>query len=355
MRKYKVTILSMFRYAGIGLGIVCVGILAKCKAVGDKTQEAALEHVKKIEVLVSDTSLLSAVIDPGAEIEILADGFVWTEGPLWIDDQHMLLFSDVPANTIYSWTEDGGIKKYLQPSGFTGKGKPSQEPGSNGLALSPEGQLLLCQHGDRRIAKMEAPLDDPKPVFSTVTDAWSTNRYNSPNDLVVNSRGQIFFTDPPYGLPKQADDPSREISFQGVYRRDPDGRVIVIVSDLSRPNGLALSPDERTLYVSNSDPDHAVWMSYALDEHGNAVVHRLLYDATLDVPHKKGLPDGIKVNSKGIIFATGPGGVWIFTRYGNPLGRIDTGEATANCALNADESMLYMCADDYLMRVPLTK
>ena len=200
---------------------------------------------------------------------------------------------------------------------------------------------------------MEASLRDPKPVFITVADTWQSKRFNSPNDLVVNSKNQIFFTDPPYGLDLQAEDPKKEIDFQGVYRRDPDGRVHLIVNDLTRPNGVALSPDERTLYVANSDPEHAVWMAYTLDDHGNVIVHQKFYDATSLVSQMKGLPDGLKVNREGIIFATGPGGVWIFSSKGVALGRIETGEATANCALNTDESMLFMCADDYLMRVAL--
>lgn len=307
----------------------------------------------RIVVFPTDSNLLKTVIDPHAQIEVIGKGFIWSEGPLWIADQQMLLFTDVPANKVYSWTESGGVKEYLSPSGYTGTGTPSKEPGANGLALTPDGQLLLCQHGDRRIARMEAPLREPKPVYSTVVDTWQSYRFNSPNDLVVNSKGQIFFTDPPYGLDKQADDPAREIEHQGVYRRDPDGKLVLIVNDLSRPNGIALSPDEQTLYVANSDPQKAIWMAYALDERGNAIVHELFYDATSLVGSLKGLPDGLKVHRKGFVFATGPGGVWIFTKHGDPLGRIETGQANANCAFNSDQSILYICADDYLMRVRL--
>jgi gluconolactonase len=265
----------------------------------------------------------------------------------------MLLFTDVPENVVYAWTDTGGVREYLSPSGFTGTTTTSKEPGANGLALSPSSQLILCQHGDRRVARMEAPLHDPKPVFVSVADLWDGKRFHSQNDLVFNSRNQLFFTDPPYGLGQHADDPGREIDFMGVYRRDPDGSVHAIIRDLTRPNGIALSPDEKTLYVANSDPDRAIWMAYALDEHGNADAGRVFYDATSLVSSHKGLPDGLKVNRNGIIFATGPGGVWIFDPSGTPLGRIDTGEATANCAFNADQSELFMCADAYLMRVKL--
>ena len=355
---YQTEIYSFRRYTFVFTAAMSI-LLTTCmsnqkKVSGDPNKSpATTQNDRRVVVFPTDSSKLTGIIDFNAEVAILGSGFIWTEGPLWIGNQQMLLFTDVPANKVFSWTESEGVKEYLHPSGYTGTATPSKEPGANGLALSPEGQLLLCQHGDRRVARMEAPLHEPKPVFTTVIDSWQNKRFNSPNDLVVNSKGQIFFTDPPYGLDKQAEDPTREIDFQGVYRRDPDGRLVLIVNDLSRPNGVALSPDEKTLYVSNSDPDRAIWMAYALDEHGNAVVHELFYDATSLVPTHKGLPDGLKVNREGIVFATGPGGVWIFDRHGNPLGRIETGQATANCALNTDESVLYLCADDYLMRVRL--
>lgn len=335
---------------------IVLGVIACKTDAGSEAEdhEVAQADPRKIEILVSDTQRVAEIIRPDAEIETLASGYQWTEGPLWIGDQQLLLFSDVPANTIYSWTEVGGAKEYLRPSGYTGTEDRSGEPGSNGLALSHDGHyLLLCQHGDRRIARMESSLREPQPTFITIADTWDGKRFNSPNDLVVNSRGQIFFTDPPYGLERGADDPAREIDIQGVYRRDMDGTVHLITDALSRPNGIALSPDERTLYVSNSDPDLAMWMAYALDEAGDTLSGKVFYDATPLVNTHKGLPDGLKVNKNGILFATGPGGVWVFDPDGTPLARIDTGEATANCAFNSDQSILYMCADDHLMRVKL--
>lgn len=331
--------------------------IAACKTEsGAETEDSVVlqPDPRKIEILVSDTQRVTSVIRPNAVIETIASGYQWTEGPLWIGDQQLLLFSDVPANTVYQWTEVGGAKEYLKPSGYTGTEERSGEPGSNGLSLSHDGHyLLLCQHGDRRIARMESSLREPQPAFITIADTWDGKRFNSPNDLVVNSRGQIFFTDPPYGLERGADDPAREIDFQGVYRRDMDGTVHLITDALSRPNGIALSPDEKTLYVANSDPDHALWMVYALDEKGDTTSGRLFYDATSLVNSHKGLPDGLKVNRNGILFATGPGGVWVFDPDGTPLARINTGEATANCAFNSDQSILYLCADDYVMRVKL--
>jgi gluconolactonase len=308
----------------------------------------------RVRILTEDTSALIAIIDPDANIEILAEGFVWSEGPLWIDQQQQLLFSDVPQNKIFSWTEAGGVLPYLTPSGYTGDVERAGEPGSNGLALSRDGKrLYLCQHGDRRIAEMDASLSEPNANYLTIAETWNGKRFNSPNDLVVNSTGQIFFTDPPYGLEGQEGDPAKEIAFQGVFRLDPDGSTHLVTDALSRPNGIGLSPDERTLYVANSDPAKAIWMAYTLNDRGGIESERLFYDATSMVKTHQGLPDGLKVNKNGIVFATGPGGVWIFNPEGKPLGRIETGEATANCALNTDGTVLFMCADDYLMRVAL--
>ncbi len=296
---------------------------------------------------------LSAVVDTAAAIEILGEGFTWTEGPLWLEKEQMLLFSDIPPNKIFSWSAAGGVKEYLHPSGYTGDKPRGGEPGSNGLILDLEGRLVLCQHGDRRMARMDAPLTDPKPVFASIADRFNGKRFNSPNDAVMNSKGQLFFTDPPYGLEGNMDDPAKEIPFQGVYRVDPDGKVHLLTDQMSRPNGIALSPDEKTLYVANSDPGNPIWMAFALDDKGGIVSGKLFFDTTPHKAGKKGLPDGMKVRRDGVIFATGPGGVWVFGPDGTHLGRIDTGQATANCALTPDGKTLYMCADDYLMRVAL--
>lgn len=289
-----------------------------------------------------------------ATIEILGEGYNWSEGPVWMANGGYLLFSDVPENKIFKWKEGEGVSLYLTPSGFTGEKTESGEPGSNGLTLDAEGKLVLCQHGDRRVARMTAPVDQPKPEYETLADRWDGKRFNSPNDACFDSKGNLYFTDPPYGLPKQAEDPSREIPFQGVYRRSPDGKVEVLVDSLTRPNGIALSPDEKTLYVANSDPDKALWMAYDLQPDGKLANGRVFYDASSMVGEQhKGLPDGLKVNKAGIVFATGPGGVWIFKPDGTALGRVNPGEATANCALDSEEKVLYMTSDMYLCRVRL--
>lgn len=290
-----------------------------------------------------------------ARLEVLAENHEWTEGPLWIEDGNYLLYSDIPENTVYRWSENDGVRQYLKPSGFTGTDFKGAEPGSNGLLLDPEGHLVLCQHGDRRIVRMASQLSHPEAAYETLAEAYGGKRLNSPNDAVFHSSGSLFFTDPPYGLPGQMDDPEKELDFQGVYRRTPEGEVQLLTDELSRPNGIAFSPDETVLYVANSDPERAIWMAYDVLEDGRLGPGRIFHDATTRTASEKGLPDGLKVHSSGALFATGPGGVFVFGSDGAVLGRILTGQATANCAFNADESVLYITADAYLLRLPLNQ
>lgn len=294
---------------------------------------------------------LNTFIGEGSRPAILAEGFDWTEGPLWLADRNMLLFSDIPPNSIYSWTEEDGKQLYLTPSGYTQDESRTGEPGSNGLLLDKEGNLVLCQHGDRRMAKMDAPIDAPKPIYTTLISEYQGKRFNSPNDATYNSKGELFFTDPPYGLEGNVDDPAKEIPFQGVYKLTTTGEVILLTDQMTRPNGIALSPDEKTLYVANSDPKQAIWMAYDITEKG-VENGRVLFDATAMVgAERKGLPDGLKVHKSGYLFATGPGGVFILSPEGQHIGTILTGQATSNCAFNADQTQLYMTADMYVMRI----
>lgn len=296
---------------------------------------------------------LDQFLKPGAQIEIIAEGFDWSEGPLWVPTEKKLLFSDIPPNKIYQWTETGGLQLYLTPSGYTGAQPRGGEVGANGLVLDPAGRLVLCQHGDRRMARLDAPLNEPQPQFTTLADRYDGKRLNSPNDAVYKRNGDLYFTDPPYGLEKNADDPAKELPFQGVYRVTPAGQVQLLTPELSRPNGIAFSPDEKVLYVANSDPARAIWMAYDVQPDGTIANGRVFYDATPLTAREKGLPDGLKVTKAGVLFATGPGGVLIFSPAGEHLGTIKTGQATSNCALNSDESTLYITADNYLMRVQL--
>lgn len=296
---------------------------------------------------------LDELIAPDATIEILAEGYDWSEGPVWVKDGGYLLFSDIPPNRIYRWKEGEGARLFLTPSGYTGTAPRGGEVGSNGLTLDAQGRLVLAQHGDRRIAYMDAPLGDPAPRFVTVADRYGQARFNSPNDLVFHSSGALYFTDPAYGLEKQWDDPAREMDYAGVFRRGTDGTVTLLTREMTRPNGLAFSPDERRLYVAQSDPAAALWRVFDLNGDGALGNSRILFDATPMVKTRPGLPDGLKIDSKGNLFATGPGGVLILTPDGRQLGTILTGQATSNVAFGDDGSTLYMTADMYLMRVRL--
>ena len=293
---------------------------------------------------------LDSLVPPGARIEVLASGFAWAEGPVWMDkDGGALLFSDVPKNQILRWTEAAGISVYMHPSGYTGIAEYSHEPGSNGLALDREGRLAACEHGDRRVSLLY-----PDGGKRTLADSYQGKRFNSPNDLALHSSGAFYFTDPPYGLPAGAEDPRREQDFSGVYRVSPDGKVTLVTAELSRPNGIAFSPDEKTLYVANSDPKRAIWMAYDVHADGSVGAGRVFFDATSLVAGNPGLPDGLKLDVHGNLFATGPGGVFVFAPDGSHLGTIRTGRPTANCAFGGDGSDLYLTAGSYLARIRLT-
>ncbi|SOE21978.1 gluconolactonase [Spirosomataceae bacterium TFI 002] len=299
--------------------------------------------------LVVENPAFYELVDKNAQIEVLAEGFKWSEGPVWVKEGSYLLFSDVPANTIYKWEENKPLEVFLKPSGYTGKMPYSNEPGSNGLIINIEGQLVACEHGDRRLTQM--PLNGKGGKFP-ITDNWNGKRYNSPNDVVQSQKGTYFFTDPPYGLADYEKDASREINEFGIYKVSISGQVTQVISDLIRPNGVALSPDEKILYVAQSDPDKAYILAYDLDKNENPINGRVLFDATEMVKKGlKGLPDGLKTDKQGNIFTTGPGGVLILSPKGELLGRIDTDQPTSNCNWGDDGSYLYMTANNFLCRI----
>lgn len=329
------------------LPIVFLLLITAC---GNGGEEQTYETTGSIEQLDEE---LAEVLEVDAQPEILGEGYDWSEGPVWVEEHEIVLFSDIPPNRIYRWKAGEGVSLYLEPSGYTGEEERGGEKGSNGLIISQDGDLLLAQHGDRRIARMDAPLTEPAPEFVTLADSYDGKRLNSPNDLVQHSNGDIYFTDPPYGLEENVDDPAKELDFQGVYRVTPSGEITLLTDELSRPNGIAFSPDEKTLYVANSDPDNPVWMAYTVQEDGSITDGHVFADAGDFVGKEPGLPDGMKVDEDGYIYATGPGGVWIFAPDGRTLGKIKTGQATSNCAIGNGGSMLYMTADMYLLRVPL--
>ncbi|ADV49793.1 Gluconolactonase [Cellulophaga algicola DSM 14237] len=332
---------------------IVVLILSSCKNGKEAIVVSNSELTAKfsIEILTDEGNL---VIDKHSSIEILADGFTWTEGPLYIENGDYLLFSDIPNSKVFKIDAQGKTSVYLHPSGNDVKNYTGKEAGSNALMYYKD-QLILMQQGERRIAKMKAPIDSPKESYEMIVDTYEGKRLNSPNDGVFDALGNLYFTDPPYGLPNGINDVTKELDFQGVYCLLTSGELILLDKEIKYPNGITLSPDEKTLYVAASDPEKAAWYSYKIAQPGTVSDKRLFYDVTaLDRDKKhKGLPDGMKTNHDGYLFATGPDGVWVFNPNGVAIARIHTGVLTANCALSTDESQLFLTADDYILKVTL--
>ncbi len=293
-----------------------------------------------------EATFFDKIIPPDAKIEVLASGFQWSEGPVWIKEGAYLVFSDVPQNTIFKWKEGEGISTFMKPSGYTGIAAYSNEPGSNGLTLHPNGQLVMCEHGDRRISIL-----DWNGGKRTLTDNFEGRRFNSPNDAVYNKDGDLYFTDPPYGLPKQQNDPGREMDYAGVFRLSKNGKTTLLTNEMTFPNGIAFSPDEKTLYVAQSDAKAAIWKAFPVLKDGSLGKGKIFYDATASVGKKKGMPDGMKLDKDGNIFATGPGGIIVFSPDGKVLGTISPGENPSNVAWGDDGSVLYFTVDMYLCRI----
>jgi gluconolactonase len=325
------------------------GLFSACKSTGiDNVEDATSEA--SIEWLTADKSTL---IDTDSKIEILASGFNWSEGPVWIKEENRLLFSDVPNNVIYSWTEKDSITIFMKPSGYFDTVPTKREMGANGLIRDKEGNLIMCQHGERCVAKLRYPFADNK-VTTPIVSTYQNKRFNSPNDVCLDPNDNMYFTDPPYGLEKLEDDSTKEIPFQGVYRVK-HGIAYLLIDSLTRPNGIAYIPEAKELWVANSDPHKAYITSYKIDSLGNILSGKLMYDATSLVGSKKGLPDGMVYHSSGRVFCTGPGGVLIFDTNGVLVGRINLPVAAANVTLDDKEEYLYITAHMHLMRVKLIK
>lgn len=288
---------------------------------------------------------LDALIAPDAKVEKLAEGFVWSEGPAWY--QGSVVFSDVPENIVYRW-KPGATKAevFIQPSGMTTPTPGFKEQGSNGLTVDAKGVLVLCQHGDRRISRWV----DGK--FTPVVTQYEGKKFNSPNDLAIRRNGDIYFTDPPYGLAKLNASPIKEIAWNGVYRVDAAGKVTLLEDGITFPNGIAFSPDEKTLYVAVSDPKRTLLEAFDVKDDGTLANRRIFFDAEpLRKQGRKGACDGLKVDVSGNVWATGPGGVLILSPAGKHLGTVLTNQATGNCCFGDDGSTLYVTADMYLARV----
>jgi gluconolactonase len=318
-------------------------------SAGATLQLQAQDPKRTLGTIERFDSQLDKLLAPEAKLEILADGFTWTEGPVWMGDatNGHLLFSDIPRNSIFKWTAKNGIQLFMNPSGYTGVTFYGLEPGSNGLLKDLEGNLVLCEHGDRRVSVLT-----PGGGKRTLADNYQGKRLNSPNDAALKSNGDLYFTDPPYGLPSRENDPRRELEHFGVYRiSKKDGSLTLLTTELARPNGIGFSPDEKTLYVAQSDPKNAIWMSFAVQADGTLSKGTLFYDATKEVGKMPGLPDGLSVDTQGNLWASGPGGIWIFSKEAKLLGRINTGERTSNCAFGEDGTTLFVTADSYLCRI----
>ncbi|HYM09872.1 MAG TPA: SMP-30/gluconolactonase/LRE family protein [Bryobacterales bacterium] len=286
---------------------------------------------------------IDRLVPAGAKIEKLAGNFKFTEGPIWIHAGY-LLFSDIPANSIMKWTPDGKVSVFRHPV-FPGKFPEGQLIGSNGLTLDHQGRLISCEHGNRRVARTEK---DGK--ITVLADRYEGKRLSSPNDAVVSKAGHIYFTDPPYGLAKQDDDPAKETPFNGVYRIVTPGKPELLIRDMTRPNGLGFSPDEKKFYVGNSDPNQKIWRVYDVKPDGTLANGKLFYDVTKEAA--EGLPDGMKLDTRGNLYCTGPGGIWVFSPQGKHLGTIAPPEVPANLNWgDADGKTLYITARTGLYRI----
>ncbi|MFP6827220.1 MAG: SMP-30/gluconolactonase/LRE family protein [Pseudohongiellaceae bacterium] len=287
---------------------------------------------------------MDALVPANARIEKLSGGFAFTEGPVWHRRFGHLMFSDLRNNAIHIWDDAEGLSTFMQPV-FEGESETSSV-GSNGLNIDSQGRLILMEHGNRQVSRIE------NGNTVVLADNYQGKRLNSPNDSAYRSDGWLYFTDPPYGLAGLEDDPARELGFNGIYRLSPDGELELLESGQTRPNGIAFSPDERTLYVANSDAENKVWMAYAVKDDGTLGTARVFYD--VNDQNETGAADGLKVDVAGNLFATGPGGVWIFDASGKHLGTIKPDEVPANVAWGDDGSTLYMTARTGLYRIRLS-
>lgn len=311
--------------------------------------QISCQEIGSIEFIAPE---LGSLIKKEAKIEVLAEGCTFTEGPLWLEKEKMLLFSDIPANTIYKWTEAKGKEVYLKPAGYTGAETRGGFLGPNGLYKTKDGKLWICQHGDRRIASMDAPLDAPKSIFLTVAGTYNGKKLNSPNDFFMSKKGDLYFTDPAYGFEGGMRDPKKELQFQGVYRMDKTGKITVLIDSMQAPNGIGILPDGKTLLVANTQGRGRGWYAYDIAANGALENARVFYNP--GNTREPGGCDGFKIDKKGNVFAAGPGGIWIFTKEGKLIGKIKVNNITAaNCALSTDGKTLYITATQYLLRVKM--
>jgi len=329
--------------------LLTMGLALAASVERSLAQPQPPKPIQQIDVIRIDPRF-DRLVPLNVKIERIVSGRKWVEGPVWNRKENYLLFSDIPINSIIKWQEGKGTSVFFKPSGYTGKAPfDGPEPGSNGLAFDTEGRLVSAEHGDRRIGRLEK-----NGKKTTLVDRYEGKRINSPNDVVFRSNGDLYFTDPPFGLPKSYDDPSKELPFQGVYKYSKDGKLTLLIKAIKAPNGIAFSPDEKKLYVSNADPMNAVWMVFDVKADGMINNGRVLFNATAWTKTKPGVPDGMKVDREGNIFGAGPGGIHVISPDGTHLGSIETGVPTGNVAWGEDGSSLFITSNTNVYRLKLT-
>ena len=322
------------------LKILLVGIITNLSA------QEKRETIGSVERINPEMDLY---VPKGSEVEILARGFGWSEGPVWVDQLNAVLFSDVRNNKVYSWDDKNGLSIFLDPSGFTGIVPANKKAGSNGLTLNSKNELVLAMHGDRRIAKLKSWNEK---TFETIVSRYEGNLFSSPNDLVYAKNGDLYFTDPPYGLKDFNNDGLKELPYNGVYKLSYSGSLSLIINDLSIPNGIAISNDQKTLYVNVSDREDMKIMAYDVTSSG-VTNGRVFFDGNELAKKDNGSFDGLKIHPSGTIFSTGPGGVLVIKPDGTHLGTIRTEKSSANCAFDSSFQNLYMTSHMYLTRIKL--
>lgn len=306
---------------------------------------SADREISDSEVYDVFDSKFNELIDTRQTLKTIGQGYKWAEGPTWDRKKSKLYFTDVPANIAYEWQDGIGVKEFLNPSG-TADHSGFREAGANGLLYSRSGKLLVCNHGERAVQEID--LDTKKR--KTLASEYKGKSFNSPNDLVKSLSGDIYFTDPPYGLEGLNASPLKELEHNGVYKLSSDGEVILLAESLTFPNGIALSPDEKCLYVSQSDPE--AMHIYKLDLRDPNPKPKLWIDlSSYANDASPGLPDGMAMDINGNVFATGPGGIFTITPAGKVLGRIKTGKGSANCAFGEDGRTLFITNHDRVVKL----
>jgi gluconolactonase len=330
--------------------LVTLGLIAASVAASAVETAVPLTKIDEARIDRWDPAM-DAIVPKDWKIEKLAEGFGWAEGPIWVKNGGYLLFTDVPGNKMWKWSQNGGLEKFLDPSGAANPDPAVwREAGANGISIYDKKSIVYADTGNRVIQR----LDLKTRKKSALASSFEGKKFASPNDVAKMKSGVLFFTDPPYGFKKFDEAPEKEITFNGVYRAGKDGKVSVIEKDLHRPNGVALSPDEGTLYVTQSEPTRAIIMAYTLDKRGNVTGKKLFADVTdLVGANAPGLPDGLTVAADGTLFTSGPGGVLVFSKDGKRLGRIWDGKATANCKFGEDGKTLFLTSSNMVARIRL--